>query len=139
SKGRARRGGDVQKDGRRNDRGQRSASTHKDRRMGRPMKQRAEFHVMGQPFDGEPLHYTASGLDYVYLLNGFHVEEDSDYGRIVTIEAPDDLHRAIGMRVVGQERDLKGQEFRFLRKQMGLRQQDIADQIGVDVQTIANY
>jgi DNA-binding transcriptional regulator YiaG len=103
------------------------------------MSERAEFHVMGQPLDGKPLHYTASGLDYVYLGNGFHVEEDPDYGRIVTIDAVDDLHRAIGLYVIEQPRGLTGTEFRFLRKQMGLKQTDLAERFGTDVQTIANY
>src|SRR6516225_9974822 len=36
----------------------RVAAPHKDRRMGRQMSERAEFHVRGQPLDGTPLHYT---------------------------------------------------------------------------------
>jgi DNA-binding transcriptional regulator YiaG len=107
--------------------------------MGRQMSERAEFHVMGQPLDGAPLHYTASGLDYVYLVNGYSVEKDPDYGRILTIEAADDLHRAIGLYVINQDRALTGSEFRFLRKQMGLKQKDLAERFGTDVQTVANY
>jgi hypothetical protein len=106
--------------------------------MGRQMSERAEFHVMGQPCDGTPLHYTASGLDYVYLANGFSIEDDPDYGRIVTIDAPDDLHKAIGLHVV-QSPKLTGAEFRFLRKQMRMTQKDLAERFGTDVQTIANY
>jgi DNA-binding transcriptional regulator YiaG len=109
--------------------------------MGRQMSERAEFHVMGQPYDGAPLHYTASGLDYVYLVNGFSVENDPDYGRIVTIDAPDDLHKAIGLHIVTKKNPLTGAEFRFLRKQMKLTQKELAvDKFGgADVQTIANY
>ncbi|AWM07621.2 helix-turn-helix domain-containing protein [Bradyrhizobium symbiodeficiens] len=103
------------------------------------MSERAEFHVMGQPYDGAPLHYTASGLDYVYLANGFSVEDDPDYGRIVTIDAPDDLHKAIGLHIVTQRRKLTGAEFRFLRKQMKLTQKELAERFDTDVQTIANY
>jgi transcriptional regulator with XRE-family HTH domain len=107
--------------------------------MGRQMSERAEFHVMGQPLDGKPLHYTASGLDYVYLNNGFSIEEDADYGRTLSIDAVDDLHRAIGLYVIEQPRGLTGAEFRFLRKQMGFKQTDLAERFGTDVQTIANY
>lgn len=103
------------------------------------MSERAEFHVMGQPSDGKPLHYTASGLDYVYLVNGFSIEEDPDYGRIVTVDAPDDLHKAIGLHIVTQDRPLMGAEFRFLRKQMKLTQSELAERFATDVQTIANY
>jgi putative transcriptional regulator len=108
--------------------------------MGRQMSERLEFHVMGQPMDGEPLHYTASGLDYVYLINGFSVEDDPDYGRIVAIDSPDDLHKAIGLHIITQERPMTGAEFRFLRKQMKLTQKEVAERFrGADVQTIANY
>ena len=103
------------------------------------MSERAEFHVMGQPFDGKPLHYTASGLNYVYLLNGFNVENDPDYGQIITIQDEDSLHCAIGLYVIMQPRVLSGPEFRFLRKQMGLKQKDLAEEFGVSEQTVANY
>jgi DNA-binding transcriptional regulator YiaG len=103
------------------------------------MNERAEFHVMGQPFDGAPLHYTMSGLDYVYLLNGFTVENDPDYGRIVTIEDERDLHRAIGLYVITRPRNLTGAEFKFLRKQMGFKQKEFAANLGINEQTVANY
>jgi DNA-binding XRE family transcriptional regulator len=107
--------------------------------MGRQMSERAEFHVMGQPFDGAPLHYTASGLDYVYLLNGFKIEDDPDYGAITTIEDVDDLHRAIAFYILTQSRGLAGPEVRFLRKMMGYKQKDMANDLGVSEQTVANY
>lgn len=103
------------------------------------MSERAEFHVMGQPLDGQPLHYTASGLDYVYLLNGFNIEDDADYGPILTIQNEDNLHRAIGLYVITRQRALTSAEFRFLRKQMGLRQKELASKLGVNEQTVANY
>jgi DNA-binding XRE family transcriptional regulator len=107
--------------------------------MGRQMSERAEFHVRGQPLDGTPLHYTASGLDYVYLRSGFTVEDDPDYGRIVTIDDEDSLHRSIGLYIVTRSRPLTGAEFRFLRKQMRYTQKALADDIGVNEQTVANY
>jgi DNA-binding transcriptional regulator YiaG len=103
------------------------------------MSERAEFHVMGQPLDGTPLHYTASGLDYVYLLNGFAIEKDPDYGRIVSIQNEGDLHRAIGLYVITRQRGLSGAEFRFLRKQMKYTQKELAKDLGVNEQTVANY
>jgi transcriptional regulator with XRE-family HTH domain len=103
------------------------------------MSERADFHVMGQPLDGTPLHYTASGLNYVYLLNGFTVDNDPDYGRIITIEDERDLHRAIGLYVITRPRTLTGAEFRFLRKQMGYKQKELAHELGINEQTVANY
>jgi DNA-binding transcriptional regulator YiaG len=49
------------------------------------------------------------------------------------------LHRAIGMYVIRQKRELTGPEFRFLRKQMRFTQKTFAERTKVDVQTIANY
>jgi len=103
------------------------------------MSERAEFHVMGQPFDGKPLHYTASGLNYVYLQNGYTIEDDPDYGRIVSIQDADELHRAIGLCVVTKRRPLTGAEFKFLRKEMNYKQKELAEELGVNEQTVANY
>jgi transcriptional regulator with XRE-family HTH domain len=103
------------------------------------MSKRAEFHVRGQPLDGTPLHYTVSGLDYVYLLNGFNIENDPEHGRIVSVEAEDDLLRAIGFHIICQEGPMTGKEIRFLRKQMGLTQDQLAAHLGVNVQSVANY
>lgn len=103
------------------------------------MNERAEFHFLGQPLDGTPLHYTASGLDYIYLRNGFSIVEDPDYGRLISIDDVEDLHRTIGLWLITQPRPLRGTEFRFLRKFMKFRQKDVAKRFGVDEQTIANY
>lgn len=103
------------------------------------MSERAEFYVMRHPYEDEPLHYTASGLDNVYLLNGFTVEDDPDYGRLLTISAVDDLHRAIGLHVIRRGRELTGPEFRFLRKQMQMTQKELSQLLSVDAQTVANY
>jgi hypothetical protein len=88
------------------------------------MSERAEFHVMGQPLDGV-LHYTVSGLDYVYLLNGFTVDDDPDYGRIITIEHERDLHRAIGLYVITRPRTITGAEFRFCESRWGLSKKSL--------------
>jgi putative transcriptional regulator len=107
--------------------------------MGRQMSERAEFHVMGQPFDGAPLHYTASGLDYVYLVNGFSITDDPEHGRTTKIKNERDLHHAIGMHIIMKSGILKAAEFRFLRKLMKYTQKELADELGVDEQTVANY
>lgn len=41
------------------------------------------------------LHYTACGLDNIYLLDGFHIVEGRR-GRVVRIEDQQGLHKAIG-------------------------------------------
>lgn len=86
----------------------------------------------------EPYHYTACGLDDVYLLNGFIIHETQE-GRGVSIERLDDLHRAIALRLVSHRKRLSPKEFRFLRKQMEMTQNELADMLGVDAQTVARY
>jgi DNA-binding transcriptional regulator YiaG len=99
----------------------------------------AKRFVLGdQEIVREPHHYKACGLDDVYLLNGFTVEE-TDYGRGVSVHNIEDLHRAIGMRVISDKKPLSAREFRFLRKQMGFTQDQLAKRLRVDAQTVARY
>jgi putative transcriptional regulator len=102
------------------------------------MTERAEFSIKGAELLAEPYHYNASGLDNIYLLNGVSFEETA-YGPMVTIENIDGLHRAIGLRIITKPEQMTGAEFRFLRKQMGLSQANLAQMMGVSDQTIANY
>jgi DNA-binding transcriptional regulator YiaG len=102
------------------------------------MTRETGFHMNGRKLAAEPLHYTACGLDDVYLLNGFKVE-DTDYGRGIAIEKLDDLHRAIALTIVTRRRRLDGKELRFLRKQMDLTQSELAQRLGVDAQTVARH
>ena len=48
----------------------------------------------------EPLHYTMSGLDNVWLLNGFFMEE-TPYGRGVGGAPPPPLPRRLAQAKVG--------------------------------------
>lgn len=82
--------------------------------------------------------YTGSGLKGIYLENGYTIVESS-YGHGVTIENLDGLHRAIAMEIVNQKMAMTGQQFRFLRKEQELVQEEAAAIFRVDVQTIANW
>lgn len=96
------------------------------------------FSIDGREPCAEPLHYTACGLDDVYLLNGFSVEE-TDYGRGVAVESGDELHAAIADHLVMHRKRLSAREFRFLRRQMDMTQAELAGRLGLDAQTIARY
>lgn len=96
------------------------------------------FMIKGHEVKREPYHYRASGLDNVYLLNGFELSE-TKYGPTVTIHDVEGLHRAIATRLIEEQRPLSPREFRFLRKHMNLTQEDLAGRLGVDVQTVARY
>ena len=75
------------------------------------------------------LHYTACGLDNVWLANGFAIKE-TKYGTGVSIEDVDGLHRLLASNLVEKEGLLSGKEFRFLRVHLGLTQQGLGKLLG---------
>ena len=75
------------------------------------------------------LHYTACGLDNVWLANGFTVHE-TPYGKGVSIEDVDGLLRLIASHLVDKEALLTSKEFRFLRVQLGLTQEALGKVMG---------
>ena len=82
--------------------------------------------------------YTGSGLDGIYLKNGYTIVESS-YGPGVKIHDIEGLHRAIAADIVRQKKAMTGDQFRFLRKEQDLVQEEAAALFRVDVQTIANW
>jgi transcriptional regulator with XRE-family HTH domain len=102
------------------------------------MSKRTDFFMEGKELLAKPFHYSASGLNNIYLLNGV-TEETTDYGKMVHIENINGLHHAIGLHIIEKDEPMEGAEFRFLRKQMGLSQAQLADGLNVTDQTIANY
>ena len=81
-------------------------------------------------------HYVESGLDNVWLSNGFVVKETA-YGDAVAIEDVEGLHAAIGSMLANQTTRLSGLEFRFLRKELGLSQESLADILDKSNQAVA--
>jgi len=73
----------------------------------------------------EGFHYTACGLDYVYLQNGYRVHE-TKHGKGVAISNADGLHDAIARAVIEYLPRLRGQEVRFLRSRLRLSQDGLA-------------
>lgn len=65
-------------------------------------------------------HYTESGLQNIYLANGFK-ERKVAGGKAVAIIDVEGLHQAIG-RSLARKGHLTGAEFRFLRKELDLSQ-----------------
>lgn len=85
-----------------------------------------------------PYHYTACGLNDVYLMSGYDIQ-DTPYGKGVSIKNVDDLHEAIGMFLVRNKKLLSGKEIRFLRHQMDLTQSELARLFGASAQQVARY
>lgn len=82
------------------------------------------------------LHYTACGLDNVYLLDGF-TRVETGRGAVVRVEDEQGLLNAIGAFLVRQKRSLTGAEMRFLRLQLGLSQPRLAQLLGESDQSVA--
>jgi len=80
-------------------------------------------------------HYTDSGLDDVFLENGY-AEHETPYGKGISIEDSAGLHRAIGQWLIERPTPLNGAELRFLRLEMELTQRDLAGIIGSTEQTL---
>ena len=90
----------------------------------------------GEP-DVRPLHYTACGLDDVYLVNGF-TREKIDGEDTVTIVDMDGLWKAIGFALISRKA-LAPKEVRFLRRHMDLTQAELGAKLRVSDQTIARW
>ena len=80
-------------------------------------------------------HYTDSGLDSVYLENGYH-EHATAYGAGISIDDSEGLHKAIGRWLIERPVPLNGAELRFLRIEMEMTQRDLAGIIGGTEQTL---
>jgi putative transcriptional regulator len=85
-----------------------------------------------------PYRYTACGLDDVYLLSGYEMEE-TPYGKGVSIKNADGLHQAIGSFLVNNKKRLSGKEIRFLRHQLDITQSELARLLGTGAQQVARY
>ena len=85
-----------------------------------------------------PFHYTGCGLDDVWLISGYDLDEE-DGEQAVRIRNLEGLHKAIGKSLAVRKKVLSGKETRFLRRQMELSQSELARLVGCDAQQIARY
>lgn len=88
--------------------------------------------------DSATLHYTACGLDDIYLVNGF-TRETIDGEEYVTISSLDGLWKAIGLYLVGNKKTLAPKEIRFLRDRMDMTQAQLGQLLRVSDQTVARW
>lgn len=102
------------------------------------MSKLIEFFMKGRELLAEPYVYRELGLGNILLLNGVTTTQ-TPYGPMTHIECIHGLHRAIGLGIAERSEPMSGAEFRFLRKQLGLTQAELAARMHVTDQTIANY
>jgi DNA-binding transcriptional regulator YiaG len=81
-------------------------------------------------------HYTESGLRNVWLANGYRTHKTA-YGKGVSFDNVDGLHRVIGRWLCAYRPRLSGAEFRFLRHELDLSQAALAGLLGNDAQSVA--
>lgn len=85
-----------------------------------------------------PYPYRASGLDWVYLANGF-THHKTPYGPGVSIARADALHEAIALGAVTAPWRLRGQEVRYLRAMLDLSQDGLARALGTTCASVARW
>jgi len=81
-------------------------------------------------------HYTDSGLNNVWLQNGYNVM-DTPYGKAVSIDDADGLHQLLAIQLTRKKGRLTGKEFRFLRVLLGLSQQSTGQMQGLTEQAVS--
>lgn len=83
-------------------------------------------------------HYTESGLNNIWLVNGYK-KHKTPFGKGVAIENIEGLHKGIAMRIVSHKPHMSGAEFRFLRKELDMSQARLAAVMGKDAQSVARW
>ena len=81
--------------------------------------------------------YSDCGLRNIWLKNGYRHESIKGHGKCLEIDDINGLHLAIAHQLVNYRKRLSGAEIRFLRVEMGMSQNRLADCMGVDEQTIS--
>jgi DNA-binding transcriptional regulator YiaG len=99
---------------------------------------RETFFLTGEDVRTEPYRYRACGLDGIYLLNGYHIEEH-DGEEHVSISDLEGLHQAIGRHLVVNRKGLAPKEVRFLRNTMNLTQAQLAEMLGNNSQSVSRW
>ena len=79
--------------------------------------------------EAKSYHYVQCGLNNVWLLNGFTIE-DSPYGEGVSIVDIEGLHACIARTLCDKPLPLSGREFKFLRRELDLSQKRIGEILG---------
>lgn len=83
--------------------------------------------------------YKESGLDNVYLMNGYEYSEGQGSSRAVIIHDIDKLHDAIGRYLINERKALVGDEIKFLRHELGMSQNVLARLLDVTEQTVRRW
>lgn len=83
-------------------------------------------------------HYVACGLANVWLVNGF-TQKESDGKLFFSVENPKELHKVIGFDLVKKNAALDGDEVRFLRTEMAMSRNSLAEMLGCSAEAIKKW
>lgn len=83
-------------------------------------------------------HFTESGLDYIWLKNGYR-DGHGPNGPMMVISHPDGLHELVAQSVVDLPRPLQSAEIRYLRHHLSLSRSALADLLGVTELALAQW
>jgi DNA-binding transcriptional regulator YiaG len=97
-----------------------------------------KYHRPDAPPCDAPIQYRGAGLDGIYLCNGF-TREEVDGEWFTHVEDIQGLHNAIALDLVAREGPLAPKEIRFIRNTMDKTQEEVAQAMGVDAQTVARW
>jgi DNA-binding transcriptional regulator YiaG len=81
-------------------------------------------------------HYTTSGLDNVWLQNGY-TEKRTAYGKAVSVVDADALHETLAIMLTKKPGRLTGKELRYLRTMLCLSQSSLAKMLGATEQSVS--
>ncbi len=84
-------------------------------------------------------HYVACGLPDVWLANGFTKGASPTGGESFTIMHLKELHLAIGRALVEKPSLLTGDEFRFLRTELGMSRKSLAEMLGLTFEALKKW
>jgi DNA-binding transcriptional regulator YiaG len=101
------------------------------------VKRKTVLRRSGEP-DGELLHYRESGLDNVYLANGWRWEE-TPIGRFLEIKDDRALFAALARHIIEQPHQPSGKELRYLRVYLDLNQANLGQLLGLSDQQVARW
>ena len=84
-------------------------------------------------------HYTECGLNYIYLINGYEVINDIEFGEFISIHNVEGLNRQIAKDIIKKAPLIRGQEARFFRSELKLTQTQMSILLGTDLRTIQRW
>ena len=82
-----------------------------------------------------PYRYRECGLDNIFLLNGYTIDDDGTL-HIINIH---DLHKSIAENIILSSTRIKGREIRYLRHYLDFSQKVLGDVLQVDYQSVHRW